>query len=89
MKPGERLTLRKRKDFWAADLPILKGVFNFDEIRYDFYRDANTLFEAFKAGLYDWRAEPDPARWVTGYDFPAVQAGASGVRSCPSAPRKG
>jgi peptide/nickel transport system substrate-binding protein len=89
VKPGERLTLRKRKDFWAADLPILKGVFNFEEIRYDFYRDANTLFEAFKAGLYDWRAEPDPARWVTGYDFPAVHEGRIRRASLPIRTPKG
>ena len=53
-KPGERVVLKRRTDFWAEDLPITRGLYNFDEIRYDFYRDANTLFEAFKAGLYDY-----------------------------------
>lgn len=75
VKPGERLTLRRRADFWAADLPTCRGLYNFDEIRYDFYRDANSLFEAFKAGLYDFRIETEPTRWATGYDIPAVRDG--------------
>ena len=58
--------LTRRPDFWAEDLPILQGVYNFQEIRYDFYRDADTLFEAFKVGLYDYRIKGDPGRWVTG-----------------------
>jgi peptide/nickel transport system substrate-binding protein len=75
VKPGERLVLTRRKDFWGEDLPVLRGLFNFEEIRYDFYRDANSLFEAFKAGLYDLRFETDPSRWATGYDFPALHDG--------------
>jgi len=75
VRPGESLTLKRRKDFWAEDLPVVRGLFNPDEIRYDFYRDSNALFEAFKAGLYDVRLEGDPTRWMTGYDIPAVQDG--------------
>jgi peptide/nickel transport system substrate-binding protein len=75
VKPGEQVVLRRRSDYWGEDLPVHRGLFNFEEIRYDFYRDANTLFEAFKAGLYDYRGEGDPARWATGYDFPAVRDG--------------
>jgi peptide/nickel transport system substrate-binding protein len=75
VRPGEALTLKRRKDFWAEDHPLTRGLFNADEIRYDFYRDANALFEAFKAGLYDIRLEPDPTRWMTGYDVPAVRDG--------------
>lgn len=73
--PGATITLKRRKDFWAEDHPLTRGLFNADEIRYDFYRDANALFEAFKAGLYDVRVEPDPTRWMTGYDVPAVRDG--------------
>ena len=69
------MVLKRRKDYWGEDLPITRGLYNFDEIRYDFYRDANSLFEAFKAGLYDFRIEGDPGRWATGYDFPAVRSG--------------
>jgi peptide/nickel transport system substrate-binding protein len=73
--PGATITLKRRSDFWAEDHPLTRGLYNADEIRYDFYRDANALFEAFKAGLYDVRIEPDPTRWMTGYDVPAVRDG--------------
>jgi peptide/nickel transport system substrate-binding protein len=75
VKPGEMLVLKRRKDFWAEEHPLTRGLFNADEIRYDFYRDSNALFEAFKAGLYDVRLEGDPTRWMTGYDVPAVRDG--------------
>lgn len=75
VKPGERIVLTKRRDYWGEALPISQGLYNFDEIRYDFYRDANSLFEAFKAGLYDFRIEGDPGRWATGYEIPAVREG--------------
>jgi peptide/nickel transport system substrate-binding protein len=75
VKPGERVVLTRRKDYWGEDLPVTRGLYNFDEIRYDFYRDANSLFEAFKAGLYDFRIEGDPGQWATGYDIPAVRDG--------------
>lgn len=73
--PGASLTLTRRKDFWAEEHPLTRGLFNAAEIRYDFYRDSNALFEAFKAGLYDVRLEADPTRWMTGYDVPAVRDG--------------
>lgn len=75
VRPGERVVLTRRADYWGEDLPITRGLYNFQEIRYDFYRDANSLFEAFKAGLYDFRLEGDASRWATGYDFPAVREG--------------
>jgi len=75
VRPGERIVLTRRADYWASDLPITRGLHNFDEIRYDFYRDANSMFEAFKAGLYDFRVEGDPSRWATGYDIPSVRSG--------------
>ncbi len=75
MRPGESITLARRNDFWGEDHPLARGQFNFDEIRTDFYRDSNALFEAFKAGLVDFRIEPDPTRWATGYSIPAVQDG--------------
>ncbi len=75
IRPGQRLTLRRNPDYWANDLPIMQGLFNFEEIRIDYFRDANTLFEAFKAGLYDYRIETDSSRWRDGYDIPAVHDG--------------
>ena len=73
VKPGERLILRRDPDYWGKDLPIHRGLFNFDEIEIDYFRDANSLFEAFRAGLIDFRIETNPVRWTTGYDFPAVR----------------
>jgi peptide/nickel transport system substrate-binding protein len=75
VKPGESVAMIRRKDFWAEDHPLVRGQYNFAEIRYDFYRDSNALFEAFKAGLCDLRFESDPTRWATGYDIPAVREG--------------
>lgn len=73
--PGSSFTLRRNPAFWASDLPILRGLFNVDEIKVDFYRDSGAFFEAFKAGLYDFRVEQDPARWLEGYDGPALRDG--------------
>ncbi len=75
LEPGKSFTLRRRPDFWGKDLPVLKGHHNFDEIRVDFYRDGNALFEAFKVGLTDVRFESDPGKWIDGYSFQAVRDG--------------
>lgn len=75
VKPADSVTFRRNPDYWGRDLPINRGLWNFDEIRFDYFRDANTHFEAFKKGLYDLRAELDPGRWETAYDFPAVRSG--------------
>ena len=75
VKPGESITYRRNPDYWGVDLPITRGLANADEVRFDYYRDANGLFEAFKGGLYDVRSEDSPTRWTTGYDFPAVRDG--------------
>lgn len=75
VQPGESVTLRRRADYWGEDLPVNRGLYNFDELRYDYYRETNTLFEAFKRGLTDIRFETDPGRWSGGYDIPAVRAG--------------
>lgn len=75
VKPGETVLLARAPDYWGRDLPVNRGNFNFDSLRYDFYRDVNTQFEAFKRGLYDIRFETDPGRWKTGYDIPAVRDG--------------
>ncbi|HEX3936287.1 MAG TPA: extracellular solute-binding protein [Xanthobacteraceae bacterium] len=72
---GKSVTFRRDPNYWGRDLPINRGLWNFDELRFDFYRDDNAYFEAFKAGLYDVRAETDPTRWQTGYDFPAARDG--------------
>lgn len=73
--PGRSMTFRRDPNYWGKDLAVNRGINNFDEIRFDYYRDANTMFEAFKKGLIDIRVESDPTRWTSGYDFPAVQRG--------------
>jgi len=75
VKPGASLTLTRDPDYWGRDLPANRGLWNFDEISLDFYREANGQFEAFKRGLYDFRVETEPLRWHDGYDFPAVRTG--------------
>jgi peptide/nickel transport system substrate-binding protein len=75
VKPGESVTFTRDPNYWGRDLPINRGLWNFDTIRFDYYRDGNTHFEAFKKGLYDVRAETDPGRWQTAYDFPSVREG--------------
>jgi peptide/nickel transport system substrate-binding protein len=73
--PGKSVIFKRNPSYWGRDLAINRGFWNFDEIRFDFYREANTHLEAFKRGLYDFRVEHDPTRWKTGYDFPAVRDG--------------
>lgn len=75
VKPGASVTLLRNPDYWGRDLPVNRGLYNFDEIRLDFYREANGQFEAFKRGLYDFRIETEPLRWHDGYDFPAALRG--------------
>jgi peptide/nickel transport system substrate-binding protein len=75
VKPGQSITLKRDPNYWAAKLPVNQGLYNFDEIRFDYYRDAGSLFEAFKAGAVDARPEDDPTRWTEGYHIPAVRDG--------------
>ena len=75
VRPGSSVTLTRNPDYWGRDLPINRGLWNFDEIRLDFYRESNGQFEAFKRGLYDFRVENEPLRWHEGYDFPAARSG--------------
>ncbi|MBG0794758.1 ABC transporter substrate-binding protein [Methylocystis sp. H62] len=72
---GARLLLRRNEDYWGADLPSQRGFYNFDEIDLQYFRDGNSLFEAFKAGLLDYRDETSTTRWASGYDFPALTEG--------------
>ncbi|MDB5643182.1 MAG: uncharacterized protein JWN07_2499 [Hyphomicrobiales bacterium] len=89
VRPGESLILKRNPDYWAKDLPIHRGLFNFDEIRIEYFRDAASLYEAFKGGLIDYREETNPTRWLTGYDFPAMQSGKLAKASLPLGVPKG
>ncbi len=72
---GTRLVLRRNPDYWGADEGFANGRFNFDRIVYDYYRDTNAAFEAFKAGDVDVWVEADAGRWSTSYNVPAVRTG--------------
>ena len=74
-EPGRYVTYEQVKDYWAADLPVNLGQNNFDEIRFDYYKDQQVAFEAFKAGQLDYFNENSAKSWATNYNFPAIQAG--------------
>ncbi|ASV56205.1 ABC transporter, periplasmic substrate-binding protein [Lelliottia jeotgali] len=66
-KMGQYIVYSRVKDYWAANLPVNRGRWNFDTIRYDYYLDDNVAFEAFKAGAYDMRQEVSAKNWATRY----------------------
>jgi peptide/nickel transport system substrate-binding protein len=72
---GKSFTLKRNPNYWGRDLAVARGYWNFDTIRFDYYRDGNSHLEAFQKGLYDVRAELDPSRWEQAYNFPAVRDG--------------
>lgn len=74
-KQGEFVAYERRDDYWAKDLPVNVGQNNFDEVRYEYFRDRNAGFEAFKAGILDMRDEYTSRDWATAYDFDAVKDG--------------
>lgn len=86
---GRSITLRRDPDYWGRDLAVNRGFWNFDTIQFDFYRDGNTQFEAFKRGLYDLHPEHDPGRWETAYDVPAVRDGRIAKDAFPNGLPKG
>lgn len=89
VKPGEALRLERNPDYWAKDLPIHRGMFNFDEIRIEYFRDVASFYEAMRAGVIDYRDETNPTRWLTGYDFPAIREGRIIKESLPLGGAKG
>ena len=74
-EPGRYIELDRDPDWWGADLPFNRGQHNIGTIRYDYFGDADIVFEAFKAGEIDSYREGSAATWATQYDFPAVQRG--------------
>jgi microcin C transport system substrate-binding protein len=72
---GKNIVFERVKNYWGRNLPVNKGRYNFDEIRYDYYRDSTILLEALKAGSYDFRLENVSKQWATGYDGTPFQKG--------------
>lgn len=66
-KPGKFINYKRVENYWAKDLPVNKGRYNFDEIKYEYYRDSSVSLEAFNAGEYDFRMENIAKLWATGY----------------------
>lgn len=75
IKPGERITFTRREDYWARDLPIKRGIDNYDEITVEYFLSETSQFEAFKKGLFDVYPDGSATNWARGYDFPAVATG--------------
>jgi microcin C transport system substrate-binding protein len=69
---GRSIVLERVKDYWGANLPLRVGQENFDEMRFEFFRDNLVALEAFKADQADWIAENSAKQWATAYEFPAV-----------------
>jgi microcin C transport system substrate-binding protein len=68
VEAGRHIALKRNENYWAKDLPIIKGLYNFDRLIFDYFRDDNVALQALKAGKLDVRTEFDPGRWVTAYD---------------------
>ncbi len=64
---GQYIKYSRVKKYWAAELPVNRGRFNFDTLRYDYYLDDNVAFEAFKVGAFDLREEGFAKKWATQY----------------------
>ncbi len=73
--PGTHVTYKRRENYWAKDLPVIRGRHNFDEIKFDYYRDRTAQLEAIKSGGMDLREEFTSVNWATGYNIPAVTEG--------------
>lgn len=74
-KQGSYIVYERREDYWAKDLPVNVGRLNFDQLRYEYFRDRTAEFEALKAGEYDLREEFTSKVWATEYDIPQVKSG--------------
>lgn len=78
---GRSIAFERVPDYWGRDLPVNRGQYNFDRVQIDYYRDDDVLFEAFKAGAFDFHVENRAQRWATAYDFPAIKDGRVGRRA--------
>jgi microcin C transport system substrate-binding protein len=81
---GQNIEYERRPDYWAKDLPVNRGLWHFDTIRIDFYRDRQAGFEAFKKGQILYREEFTSKTWATEYDFPAIRDGRVVKRTFPA-----
>lgn len=73
VSPGRTIAYERVPDYWGKDLPVTVGANNFDQVRYEYFRDDTVELQAFKGDQVDWRIESSARVWATEYDFPAVQ----------------
>ncbi len=73
VKVGRRVVMERNPDYWAKDLPVAKGLYNFDRIIFNYFKNQTTAFESFKSGDTDIWIDTNPAHWSNAYNFPAVQ----------------
>jgi microcin C transport system substrate-binding protein len=74
-RQGQYISYLRREDYWAKDLPVNRGHYNFDEVRFEYFRDRNAELEALKAGILDLREEFTSKSWATEYEIAAVREG--------------
>ncbi|MDH5387709.1 MAG: extracellular solute-binding protein [Gammaproteobacteria bacterium] len=72
---GKYIKYKRNPDYWAVDLPVRKGMYNFDTIKYTYYKDSSIALEAFKAGEFDFFFENYSKRWARSHDGPKYQSG--------------
>ena len=74
-EPGRSITYQRAENYWAKDLPVNRGRFNFDRITVEYYRDREVAFQAFFSNQYDYREEFTSRQWATQYDKPPANKG--------------
>ena len=72
---GRSITYKRNPNYWAKDLPLNRGRYNFNQIKYIYYRNMDIAFEGFKSGQFTFHEEKKARTWVTGYNFPALKSG--------------
>lgn len=87
VRAGQTVEYQRVADYWGRDLPMNRGMYNFDKLRIEFYGDRQAAFEAFKKGEVHFREEATSRIWATGYDFPAITAGRVVKREFPAEKR--
>ena len=75
VEPGRTIQYARVEDYWGKDLPVNRGFYNFNRIRFDYYRDNNVALQAFKAGQFDYWLETSAKNWASAYDIDAVKDG--------------
>lgn len=89
VEQGKNIIFKRVENYWAVNLPVNVGQYNFDSIRYDMYRDENVTLEALKSGDYDFRREYIARNWATAYDAPTVKDGRIIKREIPDGTPQG